>query len=121
MKKILLTLLSVIGLCLAVSSTSLAYDPLKEACSSGRGSSNAVCKSQGDKIENYTKNIVKILFIVVGFISVVVIIISGIKYATANGDAGKIKSAKDTLLYAIVGLIVAMSAYAIVDYVVGKF
>ncbi len=51
----------------------------------------------------------------------IMIVIGGIKYTTSNGDSSSVTSAKNTILYAVVGLIVAMMAYAIVNYVVGKF
>ena len=59
------------------------------------------------------------LLMAVGAISVIFIIIGGVKYATSGGDADKVKSAKNTLLYAIVGLAVALLAGLIVQLVTG--
>jgi hypothetical protein len=67
------------------------------------------------------KTIVNILLYVLGAIAVIMIVIGGIRYATSNGDAGSVKSAKDTILYSVIGLIVAIMAYAIVNFVVGAF
>ena len=53
----------------------------------------------------------------IGIISVVMIIIGGIRYATSGGNAEKVKSAKNTILYAVVGLAVALLALAIVTFV----
>ena len=53
----------------------------------------------------------------IGIISVVMIIIGGIRYATSGGNAEKVKSAKNTILYAVVGLAVALLALAIVNFV----
>lgn len=61
--------------------------------------------------------IANILIFLTGAISVIVIIYSGIRYVTSTGDAARVKAAKDTLVYAIVGLIVAIMAYAIVHFV----
>jgi multisubunit Na+/H+ antiporter MnhB subunit len=58
---------------------------------------------------------------ILGAIAVIMIVIGGIRYTTSNGDSGSIKSAKDTILYAVVGLVVAMLAYAIVNFVVQSF
>ena len=44
-----------------------------------------------------------------------------IRYATSNGDAQQVKSAKDAVLYAVIGLVVAILAYAIVNFVLGAF
>ena len=47
------------------------------------------------------------------------IILGGISYATSQGDPGKVKKGKDTILYGIIGLVVALLAYAIVNFVLG--
>ncbi len=65
--------------------------------------------------------IVNILLYVLGAIAVIMIVIGGVRYTTANGEASSIKSAKDTILYAVIGLIVAIMAYAIVNFVVSAF
>lgn len=62
--------------------------------------------------------IVKVLMFIVGIVAVVVVIYGGLQYILAAGDQAKITKAKDTILYAIVGLVVAMLAYAIVNFVV---
>ena len=67
------------------------------------------------------KNITNILLYALGFIAVIAIIIGGIKYVLANGDASKIKSSKDIILYAVIGLIVAIMAWGIVSFVVDRF
>lgn len=59
-------------------------------------------------------NIVKWLLGFVGALAVLMIVVAGIIYITAAGDEGRVDSAKRYLLYAIVGLIVAILAYAIV-------
>lgn len=64
--------------------------------------------------------IVNVLLFVIGIISVIMIIIGGIRYATSNGDANSVTAAKNTILYAIVGLVVAIFAYAIVTFVVDQ-
>ena len=45
------------------------------------------------------------------------IIIGGIQYSTSAGDSGKVKKAKDTILYGIIGLVIALLAFAIVNFV----
>ncbi len=64
-------------------------------------------------------NIINIIIGIVGFIAVVMIIIGGISYSTSAGDAGKVKKAKDTIMYGIIGLVVAILAFAIVNFVLG--
>jgi multisubunit Na+/H+ antiporter MnhB subunit len=67
------------------------------------------------------KNIVNILLYILGAIAVIMIVIGGIRYTTSNGDSGNIKSAKDTILYAVVGLVVALLAYSIINFVLQSF
>ncbi len=67
------------------------------------------------------KNIINVLLYLAGAIAVIVIVVGGLTYATSGGDQGKVKQAKDTILYAVIGLIVATIAYAIVNFVVGAF
>ena len=63
--------------------------------------------------------ILNAVFLVVGIIAVVVIIIGGINYMTSQGDPGKVKKAKDTILYGIIGLVITLLAFAIVSFVIG--
>ena len=64
--------------------------------------------------------IVKVLLFIIGAISVIMIIIGGIRYTISQGDSGQVTSAKNTILYAVIGLLVAIFAYAIVNFVVDR-
>lgn len=57
---------------------------------------------------------------VLGVVAVVVVIIGGVTYMTSSGDAGKVKKAKDTILYGVIGLVVVALAFAIVNFVLGN-
>lgn len=81
---------------------------------------DAVCKAQSDQVAPLIKNIVGLLLWGVGVVSVIMIVIGGIKYATSNGDAQSIHSAKNTILYSVIGLIVAILGQAIIIFVIGK-
>ena len=65
--------------------------------------------------------IINLLLFFVGVVSVIMIIYGGVRYTTSAGDSGKLTNAKNTILYAIVGLIVSILAYAIVNFVVKTF
>lgn len=58
-----------------------------------------------------------IILYIVGFISVVMLIWGGIRYIISGGDSKKITDAKNTILYAILGLVIVFFAYAIVNFV----
>ena len=53
----------------------------------------------------------------IGIVAVVVIIIGGVNYTTSQGDPAKTKKAKDTILYGVIGLVVSLLAFAIVNFV----
>ena len=72
---------------------------------------------RGKSVDNTVGSIVNVLLWVVGILSVTMIVWSGFKYITSAGDTSKLASAKSTLIYAVVGLIIAIMAYAIVNFV----
>lgn len=59
-----------------------------------------------------------ILF-VVGILSVIMLIYGGLRYVISGGDAKKVTDAKNTIMYAIIGLVIAILSYAIVNFVIG--
>ena len=65
-------------------------------------------------------NIINNVILVLGLVCVIVIIIGGISYMTSSGDAGKAKKAKDTILYGVIGLIICVLAFAIVNFVISN-
>ncbi len=60
------------------------------------------------------------LLFVVGFLSVIMLIWGGLRYIISGGNSGAVTAAKNTILYAIVGLVIAIFAYAIVNFVIGS-
>lgn len=71
----------------------------------------------------FTTTVVNIINAVVGVLAlvcVIVVIIGGVNYMTSSGDAGKVKKAKDTILYGVIGLVVCVLAFAIVNFVIGN-
>ena len=66
---------------------------------------------------NTVGNVISTVYTWVGIIAVIMIIIGGIMYSTSAGNPKKVKTAKDTIFYALIGLIVALSAFAITNFV----
>lgn len=66
------------------------------------------------------KVITNVLLFLIGAISVIMLIFGGIRYTVSGGDSNAVTAAKNTILYAIVGIIVALLAYAIVNFVLGS-
>lgn len=67
------------------------------------------------------KIITNVLLFIIGAVSVIMLVIGGIRYTVSAGDSSAVTSAKNTILYAIVGIIVAILAYAVVNFVLGAF
>ena len=67
---------------------------------------------------NIIRSVVDILSVVVGAVSVIMIIIGGFRYVVSNGDSNGISGAKNTILYAIIGLVVVLFAQVIVRFVI---
>ena len=63
------------------------------------------------------KSVINILLFITGMVAVLFIVIGGLRYVTSNGDQNATSSAKNTILYAVIGLVVAIMAYAIVNFV----
>lgn len=85
--------------------------------------SSAVCKSAKGETDaaEMVKKIINLLLFALGIAAVLMIIWGGVKFTTSHGDPAGVKAAKDTVTYAVVGLIVALLAFAIVNFVVGAF
>ncbi|MDO4398976.1 MAG: pilin [Candidatus Saccharibacteria bacterium] len=75
--------------------------------------------TEDNTLEQDVKTILSTIIGVLGFVCVVVMIIGGVNYMTSSGDAGKVKKAKDTILYGLIGLIVCVLAFALVQFVIG--
>lgn len=124
MKKELKTL-AAIGFCamsmLAVNMTASSPVVLADAKSQVQQGVNSTGLSGGPTLEGTVKTVINTMLYIVGILAVVMIIYSGIRYITAHGDKGQVESAKNTLIYSIVGLVIAIVAYAIVNFVIGIF
>ena len=108
---------------LATLSTVSLSNNVSAQVSDGIGAATT-SEMEGRKIDGdsgLVKSVVNILLWVIGILSIIMIIFSGIRYVTSAGDASKTKAAQNTLIYSVVGLIVAIMAWAIVDFVVNKF
>lgn len=129
MKKFKLTLASMVmaasalvGVAtLAPAAPATAVTPEQSACEGSGGTWNGGNCTQGTRTVTGTiKSVGNILVFLTGAISVLMIIIGGVRYALSGGDQGTITSAKNTILYAIVGVIVSVAAYAIVNFVLSN-
>lgn len=109
----------------AVPAVAFAATPIQDNLQCGTTlvtDSTAPCdtKAGSDTVNNTVKNIINFFSAVVGIVSVVMIIYGGFKYISSGGDAGNVSSAKNTIIYAVIGLIVVAMAQFLVQFVLGK-
>ncbi|HEY6736881.1 MAG TPA: pilin [Candidatus Saccharimonadia bacterium] len=81
----------------------------KNACANACTTSTSVSDLIG--------NIANVLVFIVGSVSVIMIIIGGLRYVLSQGNPAQAAQAKNTILYSVIGIVVAMTAYAIVTFV----
>lgn len=65
--------------------------------------------------------ITNVLLFIIGAIAVIMVVIGGLRYVISGGDSNQVSAAKNTILYAIVGIVVAILAYAAVNFVISSF
>ena len=114
------------GLLFPVTGVSAAFNPATD-CPAGytnkEAKSIAECnmqKTEGNaSLMGMIQVVINVLLSVIGVVAVLVIILGGVQYTTSLGDAGKVKKAKDTIMYGIIGLVIALLAFAIVNFVLG--
>ena len=124
MKKILLSLvLGVIGVFGIFSSpvSAVTIDEANKACN-GIGSewndiTNEVCDTSDSQAGKVVIDVVNVVIAAVGLISVLFVVIGGVLFTTSQGDPAKVKRGKDTIMFALLGVILASLAFAIVNFV----
>lgn len=113
-----LTLASVLMLTLPVSAVTCPTGTNRQGSSA---STLAECNIENDNSLIPTiLNIIQVTIGVLALVAVIVIIFAGVRYTTSAGDAGKVKKAKDSILYGIIGLVIAILAFAIVNFVLSS-
>jgi len=98
-----------------------------QPCDGTAAASSAACKdadsqkgSGENPIVNAIKVVVQVLALVIGIASVIIIIVSGLRMVTSAGDAQGAATARNGILYAVIGLIIAALAQVLVAFVLNK-
>ena len=127
-KKVFITVMLSLGL----FAGTLAYAPVahaglfdsarNEACGGAqlKGSSADCAKADTGKLDGTISSLINILSIIVGLIAVIMIIINGLKLVTSNGDSNRVSSARQGIIYALVGLVFVALAQVIVKFVINN-
>ena len=129
-KKHLLTLLAVPAFALSVAGVVTVPTYVSAVADSGCNTSGGLsaaaecAKSEDQPADLFAdggvfQDITDVLLFIIGAVSVVMLIIGGIRYTISQGDSSAVTSAKNTILYAVIGLVVAILAYAVIHYVIG--
>ena len=129
LKKTLQSLLIVPALALGVSAVAPLVQPAgdvyaQDDLSLGGGADAAQGEDQATDLfgqDGIFQTITNVLLFIIGAISVIMLIIGGIRYVVSGGDQAAVTSAKNTILYAVVGIVVAILAYALVNFVITSF
>ena len=100
--------------------TNATTDSAAGKYTSGSESKQQAATGRSDDLMSVLTTIINVALGVIGFVAVVMIIMGGVQYTTSSGDAAKVTKAKNTILYGIVGLVVALLAFAIVNFVLGN-
>lgn len=117
--KIIKNLIVIISMILGLSMYVLPITVSATDPCDGAASETEYCKQQNDHdLQYYIKAIINTLLYVLGAIAVLMIIVAGIYYVISGGYPALVDRAKSTILYAVIGLIVALLAYAIVNFVI---
>ena len=117
MKKIIL--LSSILFAFMTPASAFASTPFN-ACKNVVSGNTAVCSGDAKDAKDVAKNVISVLLWIVGIASIIVIIYSGIAFITSAGNPSQITRAKTMLLYAVIGLVVSILSYAIVNFIVNS-
>jgi hypothetical protein len=112
------TLIFPVVILLACSATAYGLSPVAAGAAAAYVSGQPANLFGPTGIFNTISNI---LLFVVGALSVVMLIVGGLRYVLSSGKQTAVTEAKNTVLYAIVGLIVALLAYAAINYILGLF
>lgn len=125
-RKLILGVAVLMSCSLVAAPVALAFNPFGTICDVG-GSDSAVCKEKNNNTDNPLTGskglfvgISNIIALAAGLSAVIVIILAGLKYVTAGGDAAKAKSAQGTIVTALVGLVIIALAASIINFVLGR-
>lgn len=81
---------------------------------------NIAAENSANNLFQTVNSAINVVLGVIGIVAVIVIIIGGVSYLTSQGDAGKAAKAKNTILYGIIGMFIALLAFAIVNFVLSS-
>ena len=115
----LLRALGVPAIALAVVAIAVAPEVGAQGLSEGISGANPDI-GVTDDADSIVQTVINILLYIIGAVSVIMLIYGGIRYTTSGGNQTSVTAAKNTILYAIIGLIVAIFSWAIVSWIFNR-
>lgn len=114
------------GVGLALAPAAVAYDPLEELCKEPKAATSATCK---DRSTDPKKNpltgsdgiimkVTVVISVIAGVVAVVMVIFGGAGMITSGGDANKFKESRNRVTHSLIGLVIIVSAQAIISFIV---
>lgn len=98
----------------------LVYADAKDEVKKGADMTNSGGSAKQD-LPDIITTIINVMLFIAAALAVIMIIYGGIRYITAHGDEKQVKVAKDTIVYSVAGLIIAILAYALVTFIFDRF
>ena len=100
-----------------LSTISGVADTAKNEVCAGIGLAGNGCGDSGVQVSKALSAAITLLSVIVGIVAVIMVIIAGLKFVTSGGDANKVASAKNAIIYAIIGLVVVAASQMLVHFV----
>lgn len=119
-------LLGTLGTLVPVSVYAAATDPFGGLQCSGQASNSSVCAGKsntGDPVTGKDGALVKatnVLALIAGLMAVIFLVLGGIKYITSGGAPAEVSKAKESIIYAVVGIVVIVIARQLIGFVLSK-
>jgi len=125
MKKVFAAVFIVAGLISSgtyISPTPVAasgVDVIEESCRGSRSNNSALCDDGNKSLfgaNSVFRQVTNAFLFLVGAIAIIMIVYGGLRYATAGGNEASVKSARSIIINSVIGLVIALMAYAIVEF-----
>jgi len=125
MKKLIVLLTLMVGVLLTCPAPVMAWvdplcDPNSPSYLTDPDAREAAGCDENRTLFDAVPGAVTAIFSVVGIIAAAMIVFGGVRYSMSQGDPGKVKKAKDTIMYSVIGLVVTLLSYAIVAFILGN-
>jgi hypothetical protein len=107
-----------------IDASAVSWNPFDSVDCKGATATSAICATKNPKSVTGSNGaivtIANFMALIAGIAAVIILLIASIKYITADGDVKEIESAKNTIIYTVIGILVILFAKILVTYVVSK-